>query len=181
MIVATYKDNTTVEMLRFIAGFALLFACAQITIPLNPVPITLQTMGVMIVALLYGMREGMQIVVSYVVAGSLGVPVFVEYSSGPHVLIGASGGYLIGFILCVYCMNKLKGILSLKSNIGLLLNCLVGTGIIYVCGITWLALGVKLGWGAAIVVGMMPFILPGVVKAMLLTACLRSLGVLGRN
>jgi|GEM_PF-1548311 len=181
MITTTCKSNIIAQdILRFIAGVTLLFACSQLVIPLNPVPISLQTVGVMMIALLYSMREGLQVITGYIIAGALGAPVFAGYGTGIHTLLSSTGGYLMGFIACIYCMNKMKLLLNPQTITGMFLNCLVGTAIIFASGITWLALGINLGWKAAIIGGFMPFIIPGFIKMVALTAALKSLNLLSR-
>ncbi len=170
------KQNTAVgEMVRVIVGAIFLFACAQMSIPLEPVPISLQTMGLMIIALLYNMPTGIASVVAYLTAGALGAPVFTGYSAGAHVLVGTTGGYLVGFVACVYVMNKLKAVLSPQTAAGIFLNCIAGTVVVFIFGISWLS--VYVGWQGAITHGLLPFIVPGLLKAIILTLFLRSLGI----
>ncbi len=162
------------ETAYVLMGVALLFASSQLSIPLEPVPIVLATVGVMLIAITYNMFRGMTTIITYVAMGAIGAPFFANYSGGMHVLYGPTGGYIIGYILCVYVMNKLKSILDQKTNIGILLNCLCGTVAFYVCGVPWLAthIGIKM----AIVSGFLPFIIPGLIKAVMLVFILRCVG-----
>lgn len=163
-------------ILQIIGGVLLISMCAQISIPLRPVPITLHTVGVMLIALLYDMRIGLSIISSYIIAGAMGAPVFSGYNSGLQVIMSSRGGYIIGFLLCVYVMNRLKPILNPKQSLGIFLNCMCGTIATFACGISWLSL--YIGGKNAILYGLVPFIIPGIIKAVILVVLLRSLGIL---
>lgn len=175
--ISTLRESTIAqEIMRIIVGVTFLSVCAQISIPIEPVPISLQTIALMAIALLYSMPSGIKTVLSYITIGALGLPVFANYNAGPQVLIGTTGGYLLGFVICVWLMNKLKGLLGTKTTVGVFLNCMAGTTVIFACGISWLAM--YIGWNQAIISGLLPFIIPGLLKAIILTIFLRSLGML---
>lgn len=150
-------------------GVLLLFATSQISIPIQPVPITLQTAGVMLIGLTFSRRSALSAVAFYLMIGACGVPVFSEFLAGPSVFLLPSGGYLIGFFFAVLAMTLFKP----KKIGGLFLNCLLGTGIIFIFGISWLSIHV--GFHNALLFGLVPFIIPGAVKAGLLTLGVRYL------
>ncbi len=153
-------------------GAALLFVSAQIQIPLQPVPITLQTVGVMILGLLFDKRSAIQAVLLYLGLGVLGLPVFAGFSN--IALVGARAGYLVGFLGAVWAMTTLREYQGDLQNIfGLLGLNLLGSAIIYACGIAWLA--VSFGLNQAILIGFVPFIIPGLVKILLLSGIVRFL------
>lgn len=161
------------DALYSLAGFALLVVAAQISIPLHPVPITLQSMMVLLIGLKFSRRSALSSVALYLFAGALGAPVLQGWSGGLTTLIGATGGYLLGFFAAVYVMTTLRNHLRLDSLPGMLLNCTLGTAIVLGLGVLWLATFV--GFAPAIQLGLVPFVLPGVVKAGLLCASLRYL------
>ncbi|MDN5247609.1 MAG: biotin transporter BioY [Wolbachia endosymbiont of Tyrophagus putrescentiae] len=148
----------------------LLFLMSQISIPLQPVPITLQTLGVMIIGLRCNRKVAFYSVLTYLSLGAIGCPVFVNFSSG---IIRPTTGYFIGFLVAVSVMNSVSESLKNKALIRNLLSCIAGTITIFVCGISWLA--VYLGLKQAIVVGLLPFIIPGIVKILLLVGVLQYL------
>lgn len=154
-------------------GVFLLFLTTQIIIPLEPVPITLQTVGVMLIGLTFTRKMAIQSVMLYLALGLVGVPVFTHFSGGFYKLIGPTGGYLVGFLLAVVCMTSLRKYLDNNNGFYIALNCLLGTLVIFCCGIGWLSY--LIGFTAAIKGGLMPFILPGCVKIAALAVVVRYL------
>lgn len=147
-------------------GAALLFVAAQIQIPLQPVPITLQTLGVMVLGLLFDRRSAIQAVLLYLSLGVLGLPVFAGLSN--LAAVGPRAGYLVGFLAAVWAMTYARERLGEPKNIlGLMGLNLLGSLLIYACGIAWLS--VFFGFKSAILMGFVPFIIPGLIKAVLLS------------
>ena len=146
---------------------ALIAVCSWISIPLPTVPITLQTMGVVLIASLFGAKRGVIATVVYILLGAIGVPVFAGFSSGLGVIGGATGGYIIGFIFTALIV----GITADKTNKlwALILSMVVGILVCYAFGTAWFAvvyaktnepasLATILGWCV------IPFLLPDAVK-----------------
>jgi len=163
--------NSNVESLKVVLGAFLLFASGQLAIPLEPVPIVLTTVGVMLIGLLYERRTAFLAVVTYITAGSLGIPVFQGFAGGIRHLYGPTAGYIAGFVLAVLAMTWLRERLGLNSFWGMLFNCSIGTLMIFIPGVTWLS--VVLDFESAIQFGVLPFILPGIIKAVLLSGALK--------
>jgi biotin transport system substrate-specific component len=160
-----------ISVIKVIAGFLLIFASAQIIIPIEPVPITLQTVGVMLIALTYNMSEGIAALIFYIIGGAIGLPIFSNFS---HGLGGPTSGYIMGFIPAIYLMNKFKDRYGIKSFSSIVSACFIGHVVIYLCGITWLS--TLIGFMPAVTHGLIPFIIPGVVKLLILSASLRAIG-----
>lgn len=169
------RQNLYQEILIYASAVILLFACSQIYIPLDPIPITMQTVGIMLIALLYNTKRGLISYSIYLIIGALGVPVFSSYSSGFNTLFGPCFGYFTGFFMAIYVMNLIKMTLGMNSFAKLSINCLVGMMIIYICGISWLSL--ILGFKEAIIVGLIPFIFPGIIKTFILASLIRALRI----
>ncbi len=171
-ITQSSSRSTLAEILSCVL---LLFLMAQISIPLQPVPITLQTLGVMLIGLKFNRRTAFYSVLTYLSLGAAGLPVLANFSGGYHALLGPTGGYLIGFLAAVMVMSKVNELLNskYKSFVCNSLSCLAGTVVIFICGVSWLA--VYLGLEQAIMVGVLPFILPGLIKIFLLVAALQYL------
>ena len=103
---SSYK-NHALTALQILGASLFLALCAQIRIPLpfTPVPLTLQTCGMMLVGATLGSRKGMLAVIAYIVEGSLGAPFFAGGSCGFMKLLGPTGGYFAGWILQAYIVG----------------------------------------------------------------------------
>nr|WP_246168569.1 biotin transporter BioY [Wolbachia endosymbiont of Ctenocephalides felis wCfeT] len=129
----------------------------------------------MLIGLKFNRKTAFHSVLTYLSLGAAGFPVFANFSGGYHIFLGPTGGYLIGCLAAIMVMSRVNEILRFKY--GLLmrnsLSCLASTTVIFICGVSWLAICV--GLGQAISDGMLPFILPGLVKIFLLVAALQYL------
>jgi biotin transport system substrate-specific component len=167
-ILSTIKSKSTIknELMVVLGGVVLLFAASQIEIPLRPVPITLQSVAIMLIGLTYSPRRALESVLLWLGLIAVGFPLLAGFSGGADRLVGPTGGYLAGFALAAYFMALLKEKYSLNSWISDALLTLMGTVILYVLGVAWLAY--LIGFENAIISGLLPFILPGIVKGGLL-------------
>ena len=157
---------------------AIVAVCSLITIP-SPVPFTLQTLGVFCTLAVLGGKNGTITVVLYTILGLVGVPVFSGFSAGPGHLLGATGGYIIGFILCAlvyWLVTKFLGN-SPKATISGLSSGLITC---YITGTLWYAF-VYLGeisiksLFSAIIVCIAPFIIPDIIKLIVAVLISRKL------
>lgn len=164
------------KLATYMLGVFLLFACSQISIPIQPVPITLQTVGITAIALLYNYKDAVITYISYITIGSLGAPVFSNYNSGLKTLLGPCLGYFIGFLAAIYIINKIKTKIGMDSFLKIVISCISGTAVIFICGIAWLS--TSLGIEAAITVGLLPFIIPGIIKSIILGGIFKLLGII---
>lgn len=153
------------EALFVLLGAGLMALMAQIFIPLKPVPITLQTVGMLIIGLTYSSRQAFLSLLAYLGLGAVGVPVFQSFSAGPAVLMGPCAGYLFGFLVVVTGMAWLRETLNLKGTFPLFGLAVLGQVVLYIFGVSWLAVTMPLE--SAISVGVVPFIIPGLAKAMI--------------
>lgn len=152
-------------------GVALLFLTSQLCIPLKPVPITLQTFGVMVVGSVFGRKEAWGTIILYLGLGALGFPMFASYHSGIPYMLGPTGGYLAGFFVAIILMVWLRGIVDMRLAWAKLLIVALGTVTIYAFGMLWLSRFV--GSTQAMQLGVVPFIIPGCFKIFLLAAVLQ--------
>ena len=145
------------------ALFVALLAQIEIPLPFTPVPITGQTFGVLLVGAALGSGRGALSLASYLAMGVFGLPFFAGGAHGWDIVIGATGGYLIGFVISAYVIGLLaeRGLeRSIRTS---LIPFLLGTIIIYICGVAWLA--VVLGsFGKAIAAGLIPFLIGDAIK-----------------
>jgi biotin transport system substrate-specific component len=155
-------------------GSALIAAAAQIAIPLpfSPVPVTGQTLAVLLVGAALGARLGLASVALYVVEGVIGLPVFAGGASGPARLIGPTGGYLIGFMAASTAVGYLAERGWDRRVASSTLAMLIGVVIIYAFGLAWLArFPLSVGLLEA---GLLPFVAGDAYKVTLAVAALRT-------
>ncbi len=155
------------------AAVALLWVSAKVQIPLWPVPITMQTYVVLVIAMGYGMRLGMTSIGTYAALGALGLPVFAgtpEKGVGLVYLAGPTGGYVAGFIVAAAACGALAARDWGRTFGRALLAALLGHALIIGCGVAWLAFAV--GWEKAIAVGVAPFAWGTLLKAVLVSVTL---------
>lgn len=159
--------------LGLILGFSILIGLsAQISIPLpfTPVPITGQTLTVLLTGAVLGSRRGALAVLTYLAQGFAGLPVFAGGKFGLATLFGPTGGYLLGFVVAAFVTGWLaeRGWdRNFKTNA---LAMLAGNVVIYLVGLPWLA--VFTGANQAIALGLLPFIPGDLLKLALATALL---------
>jgi biotin transport system substrate-specific component len=157
----------------------------RLYVPENPyVPITLQTFGVLFTSAVLGARRGLSATGIYLLVGAAGLPVFAFEGSGTEtflaiapgrVVLGATGGYLLGFLLA----SALVGALAQRGwdrRIGGSVGAMIaGTLVIYVVGLSWLAAALGVGLIEALPLGLYPFV-PGDLLKLLLAAVALPLG-----
>lgn len=135
---------------------------AQITIPIEPVPFTLQPLAVFLAGLLLGPRLGALAMGIYVLVGAVGVPVFAGFRGGLGALFGDTGGYLLSYPLAAALAGMAAGAVANASRRrGFVTGVLWGTvalAVIYTLGATWLAVLANLSPTAALAAGVLPFV-----------------------
>ena len=160
-------------------GSAFVAASAQIYVPLEPVPITGQTFAVLIVGMAFGWRLGAATLLLYMAEGAVYIPVFAKLSAGPAVIVGPTGGYIVGFVAAAAVVGYLAQ-RGWDRNVGLTaLAMLIGNIAIYLPGLPWLAvylagIGTENPVGAAIAGGLTPFLVGDALK-LALAACVLPL------
>lgn len=154
-------SKINIRQMTLISLFAALTAVgAFISIPLYPVPLTLQTLFTLLAAMTLGSVIGTSSQIIYVMLGVIGLPVFAGFKAGMGILFGPTGGFLFGFIISAYIIGKIIELKKEKNFFYYFLAGLSGMVIIYITGITQLSLVTGIGVKKAITVGMLPF-LPG--------------------
>ena len=169
-----------------LAGFAvlgslILWASAKISVPFWPVPMTLQTGAVFLIAAAYGARLGAATIALYLAEGAMGLPVFSSGGGFPY-LLGPTGGFLIGFLPAAALVGWLVERGFDRSPFELFGVMLIGDAIVFLLGFCWLAAFAVLpngasgiGAEAAMNGGVLPFVFGDIVK-LALAASLVSAG-----
>jgi biotin transport system substrate-specific component len=143
--------------------FVATLAQVKIPLPFTPVPLTGQTFAVLLVGATLGSTRGVLSMVLYIALGAFGLPVFAGGASGWAYLSGATLGYLIGFAVGAYVIGLLAERGLERSVRTSFVPFVVGTVIIYICGVAWL--GMLLGsFSRAVVSGVLPFLVGDVIK-----------------
>jgi len=161
-----------------VAGALFIALTAQLVIPLDPVPITGQTLGVLLVGGALGSKRGGFSTLLYIVLGFF-LPVYAGHaqgidhivgSTGGHVVLGATGGYLVGFVIAAAIVGRLAELGWDRNFIGAVAAFIVGNLVIYAVGVPWLMLATGLGINAAIAGGLTPFLLGDGLKILVAAA-----------
>lgn len=145
-----------------LVGSLFLAVCAQITVWTVPVPVTMQTFGVLVIGAVYGWRLGAATVAAYLVEGALGLPFFAGLTGGLPILFGPTGGYLFGFVAAAAAVGWLAERGWDRNILTMALAMLIGNVVLYVPGLLWLS--TFFGWEKAIEYGLVPFVLIDAVK-----------------
>ena len=146
-----------------IAGSLFVAASAQVQVPMWPVPMTGQTFAVLVVGMAYGSRLGAATLALYMAEGAIGLPVFANLSGGYGVLIGTTGGYILGFVLAAGLVGFLaeRGWDRSVWHTGLAM--VAGNLVIYALGVLWL--GSVVGWDKPVLEwGLYPFLIGDLLK-----------------
>ena len=152
-----------------VAGALLIYLTARIAIPVpgSPVPITGQTFGVLLVGGALGFRRGLIGVALYVLLGVIGLPFFAEGKGGISVIWGATGGYLIGFVVAGALVGRLAELGWDRKLGGALGAMLLGSAVIYAIGLPWLGVVIGTSPAETIAQGLTPFIFGDALKLIL--------------
>lgn len=157
------------SVLRILLGIVGMAACANISIPLDPVPLTFSTVMVMVIGLTYSQRDAVATMSGYLAAGAAGLPVFANFNATIPYMLGTTGGYLVGFLIAAWIMSYIKE----RFDIAPLYNCVIGHIVIYICGVLWLS--TIIGLDMAIYKGFIIYIPTGIVKILALVSLLKMI------
>lgn len=162
-------------------GIGVLTAAALCSVPFYPVPLTMQTLAVLLVGGLLGPRLGVAAVGGYIVLGLTGAPVFHGGIGGPAVLAGPTGGYLIGFMAAAFVMGLVASRVRTTSGrfspvrhtAALAAGAVTAEIALYAFGVPWLALYTG-GLGQALTAGFIPFLLGDALKTAVAIGAIRG-------
>jgi len=151
------------------AGVCLITLGAKASVPFWPVPLTLQTLAISVIAAAYGLRLGVATVSAYLVAGLLGAPVFAGMSVGVAPFLGPTGGFLAGFLVMAAIIGAAADRGWDKAWPKILAAMALANVVVFLPGLLWL--GTFTGYGAKLLAaGLWPFALGTVVKTALAAA-----------
>lgn len=161
------KQKLSVQEMTTMALLAALLCVSSyisIRLPFSMVPITAQTLVINLIALLLKPKKAGITVGIWILLGLVGLPVFSGGNGGFGVLAGATGGYIIGYLIAAMIMSFVKG---RKNNIvrNIVSVIVVGIPVIYLVGVPWLKMVTGLDWRAAVLTGLVPFLVGDLIKA----------------
>jgi biotin transport system substrate-specific component len=157
--------NRARHLALILLGTAMIALSAQVYIPTQPVPFTGQTFGVLLTAGALGFRRGLLATLLYLALGAVGLPIFAEGKHGVDWVVGATGGYLVGFVVASAIVGRLAELGWDRNLLGSVGAMVIGSLAIYAVGVPWLAYRAFDGDIAqAISVGMVPFLLFDALK-----------------
>ncbi len=174
----TTRVRAIVRDVLLVVGFALLTAAAaqiEIQLGFTPVPLTGQTFAVLLSGAVLGMRRGALSQLVYWMAGLTGLPFYSGGAGGWKSGTGATLGYLVGFIVAAGAIGYLAEKKQDRNFATSLPAMLLGSTLIYTCGAAWLTTYLNIGFATgetnAISLGVAPFLVGDVIKALLAAAC----------
>lgn len=184
VVVDSWAEKSVVKNASLVLGLVALTAvCAQVAIPLpfTPVPLTLQTFAVLAGAAALGAERAVIAQVLYILLAVAGLPVLAEGSSGAETVVGATGGYLVGFVVASYVVGRIAQRGATHKVSSTVVAYVVGSAIIYTLGVAWLAH--VTGWSIleSVSKGMVPFLIGDAIKALAAGAILPTAWKLTRN
>jgi biotin transport system substrate-specific component len=146
------------HLVLIVAGTLFIILTTQVHIAISPVPITGQTFGVLVAGCALGFRRGATSIALYVLIGAIGLPVFAESRAGVDIVLGTSGGYIIGFIVAGAVVGRLAE-LGWDRHIGGSFGAMIiGEIIIFAIGLPWLKVVGDFSWADTIAYGLTPFL-----------------------
>ncbi len=167
MAASKHTKLKTTDLVLIAVFTAVMAFCAWITVP-SPVPFTMQTFGIFLTVNVLGGKRGFFSVLVYLLMGITGIPVFSGFTGGISCLFGATGGYIIGFLLAATVMwlsESLRG----KKPFSTFIFMAVGMIICYIFGTVWFTFfygnsSEKIGLWTAVTYCVFPYIIPDAIK-----------------
>lgn len=160
------KPFLEIRQMTYIAIFTaviIITGFIQIPLPFSPVPITLQTMAVILTGLLLNKKEAAMSMIVFVLLGAIGLPVFAGGKGGLDVIVGPTGGYIISWIFAAWLIAMFKGKVFNWVRFGAV-SMIFGIALVYVIGVPWLAFSTGMDLQKAFAVGAAPFIIGDLFK-----------------
>lgn len=159
------NDTLSRKLAMVLFGSVLVGMSAQVSVPMYPVPMTLQTLAISLIGLTYGARLAGVTLLAYLAQGAAGLPVFAGGAAGLAYMAGPTGGFLLGFVAMAWFTGWLVE-RGLSHGFGrLFLAAFIPALLLFVPGVLWLWAVTPLDLERAVMAGAVPFQLGGVVKS----------------
>ncbi len=161
------QETLTKKVLMVLGGSLLIALAAQVRVPMFPVPMTLQTLAILIVGLSFGARLGVATLLAYLAEGAIGLPVFAGGGAGLAYMMGPTGGFLLGFVLMAWLAGVASDWGVTTGFPGAALVALVASATLYIPGLVWPAVAMGKAMPELMSGWMLPFLAGDAVKAVL--------------
>lgn len=164
------RSSALTEALFVVGGVVFIAAMAQVSVPVpgSPVPVTGQTLAVLLVGTTYGARLGLTTFATYLFAGIAGAPIFAPSATsanhGIDRVMSATGGYLVGMLVASLLLGYLADRKADQKFLTSYPALLLGEVVIFGFGLTWLHNSLDLSWSATLAAGFTPFIIGEILK-----------------
>lgn len=160
------RQSNISTMIKIAIMAALISVLSYVTVPLPPVPITGQTLGIMLTGLILSPINAAISVLIFILLGAIGIPVFSGGQAGLPVLVGPTGGYIVGFLIGAIVISLLKK--DGKSfTINAIASIIGGVIVVYCIGVPWLAKSLALPLKTALITGVGQFLIGDLIKVVL--------------
>lgn len=148
---------------------ALLCVAAPFSIAIGPVPLSFATLVIYLASASLGWKRGMMAVLVYVAVGSVGVPVFSNFTGGFQVVAGVTGGFVAGYVPCAFAVGFTADFLSGKI-LRYVFGMVIGTVLLYTCGTVWFTVLTGTPVAASLAICVTPFLIGDAIK--IIVACI---------
>lgn len=159
-----FGRTLALDIVLVVSGAALTALLAQVAVPLIPVPVTGQTLAVLLVGACLGAARGALSLALYAILGIVGLPVFSDFGSGLPVVLGPTGGYIVGFIFSAALVGWLSERAWERQLLKALATFAAGTLVVFAIGLPWLAVALQLDLTQTLNAGLWPFLVGGAIK-----------------
>jgi biotin transport system substrate-specific component len=178
LIELIWPERSLARNALLVVGTSLLLVLSAkiaILLPFSPVPVTSQTLVVLLAGAVLGSRLGTLSVLVYIAEGAVGLPFFAKGGAGLTYLQGVTGGYLIGFVVVAFVVGFLVERGFGRKFSTAILAMFIGEIVLYCCGLPWLKSVLKISMDKALIIGLYPFIIGDLYKIGLASALLPQL------
>ncbi len=162
------KKTLRLTVIALMTALICVFSVITVPIAVSPVPVTLSLVAIGLSVYILKVKHAITALILYVLLGAVGIPVFAGFTSGPGQLIGPLGGYIIGYFPMVLISGYIIG--KSQNYFLRLIGMITGILFCYLIGTLWLMFRTETDFIYAVSVGVLPFLIPDMIKAVAVTA-----------
>ena len=151
-------SNKTLRLVNTALLAALICVLAPVSLQIGPVPVSLATLAIYLVSSVAGPKRASVAVFVYILLGALGLPVFAGFTGGAQRLVGATGGYIAGYLPCAVLTGIISDRYRHRSALAYPLGMLLGTLSLYLLGTAWCIYSTRSSIAASLAICVLPFL-----------------------